>query len=72
MLRRSAFGFNAFDLQVQPSMRRAFPIDDLAPAALGSGSIGASAFELSLMDRLEAIKRIFDRESQIGQSATVM
>ena len=59
MPRRSAFSFEILDIHLQPSMRRAFSLADMAP----------TIFELSLLDRLEALRRIFDDKADRGQVA---
>ncbi len=58
MLRRRAFTFATFDVHVQPSLRRAFPMAG-APE---------QSFEQLLGQRLEALARIFDTEASRGQA----
>ncbi len=59
MLHRRAFTFATFDVHVQPSLRRAFPMAG-APE---------KSFEQLLGQRLDALARIFDTEASRGQAA---
>ena len=47
------------DNHLQPRMRQTFPVAEAAP----------SSFELSLKDRLEALRRVFEDEADLGQAA---
>lgn len=58
MPRPRAFSFEILDIHLQPSMRRAFAV----PTA-------PDTFELSLRERLEALRRLFDQESSVRSTA---
>lgn len=57
MPRRRAFTFAAFDVHVQPSLRRAFPVIE-APDR---------SFAHQLDVRLQALARVFDRKASLGR-----
>ena len=58
MPRRSAFSFEILDIHLQPSMRRAFAVPT-----------PHETFELSLRERLEALRRLVDQEVDVRTTA---
>ena len=60
MPRRRAFTFATFDVHVQPSLQRAFPMARETPDR---------PFELMLGERLNALARVLDTGGSRGQPA---